>query len=92
VLREARPPTATPTPNPSPAGCGLARFRQILKLTNPGEPGLVGVGEHTEYAAILLVFWTKPNALRPATALERSTPNRRAEPFPHAIPVELKEI
>jgi hypothetical protein len=20
-----------PTPNPSPAGCGLARFRQILK-------------------------------------------------------------
>jgi len=23
--------TTTPTPNPSPAGCGLARFRQMLK-------------------------------------------------------------
>jgi hypothetical protein len=31
--------TATPTPNRSPAGCGLARFRQMLKWPNPGKPG-----------------------------------------------------
>jgi hypothetical protein len=32
------------TPTLSPAGCGLARFRQILKRPNPGKPGF-GCGE-----------------------------------------------
>src|SRR5215831_10517210 len=44
---------ATPTPSPSPAGCGLARFRQILKRPNPGKPGFGWGGECTEYAALL---------------------------------------
>ena len=49
--------TATPTPNPSPAGGGLLPAN--IKLTNPGEPGLVGGGELTERAATLCV---EPNA------------------------------
>jgi very-short-patch-repair endonuclease len=43
--------TTTPTPNPSPAGCGLARFRQILKRPNPGRPGFGWGGENTEIGA-----------------------------------------
>src|SRR6266478_4680029 len=35
-----RATTTTPTPNSSPAGCGLARFRQILKLTKPRQAGV----------------------------------------------------
>src|SRR5258707_14848947 len=42
-----------PPPHPSPtAGCGLARFRQILKCDQtPASRGLVGGREQTEFDA-----------------------------------------
>src|SRR5262249_3842769 len=41
----------TPLPTPPPAGCGLARFRQILEVSNPGKPGFGWGREQTGSAA-----------------------------------------
>src|SRR5262249_30823730 len=74
---EVAPPAynrTTPTPNPSPAGCGLACFRQILKVTKPRQAAVWLGGEHTEQAARL-------HSRRNSAGVERGSVFHRLDDF-----------
>ena len=84
-VRQLLPPPPTP---PQPAA-GLPASGKY-KADQPRRAGVGWGGEHTEYAAILLVFWPKPNGLRPAPPSNVPlTPSRRPGTLRPCHPCEI---